>query len=389
MIPRLSGTRCAPSHGVKRRMNDLNPDLPQDQILLLLTIAQPYMSRGVWPNWHYVQSQLDVRNLDARKILDSLPRVGSTGNLGPSYGFTSAPGHHLRDEDNIKLTIAAALPIEELRPYFAEPFLRVLHHMISLRLGTVPSPTEVNRPQLNSVELTTAVTGLKPEFIASLPEILDAEPSTWGGSGGITHGGVWHREIAREVLKYRQATDLLDYVATVCEIVTGWSAQQHEFHQQAIGSPSPSGIELSPSIPVPLKTYVDVGLLEELEDLDKTCPWSLDKLLNLARELNSNHAADQPYACHMLLRAILDHIPPAFGYKSFTQMVNNHWWSATDSKYVKKLSETRNASDDVLHRQIRYSPSRIGMEDLPPRPYVNALLQELLTVLSTPVTTGP
>lgn len=370
-------------------MNDLNPDLTQDQIVLLLTIAQPYMAGGGWPNWHYVQGRLDLRDLDAQKILDSLPRVGSTGNLGPSYGFTSAPGQYLRDEDKVKLTIAAALPLGELRPYFAEPFLRVLHHMISLQLGTVPSPTEVRRPQLNSVELTTELPELKPDFVAALPEILDAEPSTWGGSGGTTPQGVWHREITREVLKYRQATDLQGYVATVCEIVTERGAQQDALYAQVVSPPFPSSIESNPAAPTPPKTYVDVPLIEELDQLDMTCPWSLDKLLDLARELNSNYAADQPYACHMLLRAILDHVPPVFGYQKFAQVVSNHSWGVTDSKYVKKLAEARNASDDVLHRQIGTRRSRIGMEDLPPRPYVNALLQELLNVLSVTATTGP
>ena len=242
---------------------------------------------------------------------------------------------------------------------------------------------------MNSVELATALPGLKPEFIVALPKILDAEPSTWRGSSGITPEGEWHREITREVLKYRQATDLQGYVATVCEIVTGWGAQQDALYAQVASPPFSSGVESSPSVPMPPKTYVDLRLIEELEELDKTCPRSLDKLLDLARELNSNYAADHPYACHMLLRAILDHIPPAFGYERFAQVVSNHSWGVTDSKYVKKLAETRNASDDVLHRQIGNSPSRIGMEDLPPRPYVNALLQQLLNVLSAPASAGP
>jgi hypothetical protein len=195
---------------------------------------------------------------------------------------------------------------------------------------------------------------------------------------------MWYRNITREVIKYRQATDLSTYVATVCKVATAWDAQPFEGYEEAIWPPSP---ELAPSAPSSPKTYIDVRLLEELEGLGKACPWSLDKLLHLARELNANHTADQPYACHMLLRAILDHVPPAFGYERFTQVVSNHSWGATDSRYMKKLIESRNASDDVLHRQIRKNLSRIGMDDLPPRAYVNALLQELLTLLSAPRTT--
>jgi hypothetical protein len=176
---------------------------------------------------------------------------------------------------------------------------------------------------------------------------------------------------------HRQASDLHRYVATASEIVTGWASPEAPYASAfAIGQ---SAQRIAP----PERTYVDGALLEEFQELDSASRWSLDKLVGLARELNGNYAAEHTYACHMLLRAILDHIPPAFGHTSFAQVVANHAWGTTDAKYAKKLTDYRNSSDDVLHRQIRTSPSRIGMDDLPPRPCINALLQELLTVLQT------
>ncbi|MEU9163649.1 hypothetical protein AB0D29_25710 [Streptomyces sp. NPDC048424] len=107
----------------------------------------------------------------------------------------------------------------------------------------------------------------------------------------------------------------------------------------------------------------------------------VDKLLALVRELNANHADEHPYACQMLLRAILDHVPPAFGQSKFQAVVANVSWGTTDKAYVKRLAEFRNPADDVLHRQISAQPSRIDMHDLPPRAYVNALLQGVLVHL--------
>ncbi|WP_393169346.1 hypothetical protein [Nonomuraea marmarensis] len=357
-------------------VSNLHSELTDDQILLLFTIAQAYADSSAWPTWYFVQNQLDRRDLDAQQLLKSLPRVGFAGMTGPSYGFTSAPQHHIGDADIIRLTVAAALPLPELRPLIADPFLRVLHHMIARLRQSTPTPTESARPMLEAVEVGLTFPNLPPGFLAGLPDILDGEPATWGASSSRTPGGSWTRDISREILKYRQATDLQGYVAKASEIVTDWGT-----HLDAPTTPaSPIGRAAQP-IALPKPTYVNLDLIRELEELDSVCHWSLDKLVGLARELNGNYAANQPYACHMLLRAILDHIPPAFGRTTFAHVVANHKWGTTDARYVKRLTEYRNPSDDVLHRQIRTGPSRIGMDDLPPRSYINALLQELLIVL--------
>lgn len=42
--------------------------------------------------------------------------------------------------------------------------------------------------------------------------------------------------------------------------------------------------------------------------------FDLTKLLALIAELNDNCASKHTYAAHALLRAVLDHVPPVFGY---------------------------------------------------------------------------
>ena len=155
----------------------LPSELNQEQTELLLEIAAPYTEAGVWPVWDFVVKRMDKRKLNARDVLASLPRVGTTGTLGPSYGFTV--GHDwrmIRDEEPVQLTIAAALPLGELRSVLADPFLRVLHHMITLQRDEEPSPTAVTETWLESQELARAMPDLKPEFIALLPQILRGEP---------------------------------------------------------------------------------------------------------------------------------------------------------------------------------------------------------------------
>ena len=52
------------------------------------------------------------------------------------------------------------------------------------------------------------------------------------------------------------------------------------------------------------------------------------------------------------MRAIVDHVPPLFGYKDFAEVASNYAWSATDRSYMKRLLDTKKQADEALHRQM-------------------------------------
>ncbi|MEV5944200.1 hypothetical protein [Streptomyces sp. NPDC051994] len=106
--------------------------------------------------------------------------------------------------------------------------------------------------------------------------------------------------------------------------------------------------------------------------------WTLDKLLDLISELIDNYAEQRAYACQMLLRALIDHVPPIFGQRTFDGVAASTGWVRTDKTYMKALAVFRKSGDDVLHRQLTTRPSRISMHDMPPSAYINALLQGVL-----------
>ena len=100
------------------------------------------------------------------------------------------------------------------------------------------------------------------------------------------------------------------------------------------------------------------------------------KLLRLIEELNDNYLRSNGYAAHALLRAILDHVPPLLGCADFATAVNNYRWSRTDKSYMRKLLDFKLQADDVLHRQISSKADLLSLDDMPPRAWVNRLLQE-------------
>ena len=107
-------------------------------------------------------------------------------------------------------------------------------------------------------------------------------------------------------------------------------------------------------------------------------PGRLDraKLLRLIDELNDNYAKGSTYATHAVLRALLDHIPPLLGCTSFTAVANNYPWSRTDKAYMRRLLDFKLQADDAMHRQISAKTDLLSLHDIPPRAWVNRLLQE-------------
>lgn len=127
--------------------------------------------------------------------------------------------------------------------------------------------------------------------------------------------------------------------------------------------------------------YINQEIIENF--IKKKDGFDYKKLIRLLGELNSNFAAKYPYSSSMLVRAILDHIPPLLSCSSFEEVVNNYSWSKTDKEYMKRLLDFKNEADDALHRQISKDQDLLEMDNLPNRNRVNRLLQECLKDKST------
>jgi hypothetical protein len=119
--------------------------------------------------------------------------------------------------------------------------------------------------------------------------------------------------------------------------------------------------------------HCSIAAIKAQEGTDR---FDRSKLLRLIDELNDNYARANGYAVHALLRAILDHIPPLLGSADFEAAVNNYRWSRTDRVYMRRLLDFKLQADDVLHRQISGKADLLSLEDVPPRAWVNRLLQE-------------
>jgi hypothetical protein len=133
------------------------------------------------------------------------------------------------------------------------------------------------------------------------------------------------------------------------------------------------------------ESYVNDDILQGFQS--KTGHFNYQRLITLIEELNFNYSNKKVYSSCMVLRAILDHIPPLLGKDDFDDVVNHYNWGSEKSsrrKAIKELLIFRNIPDDVLHGRISSKSDVIDMSYLPNKFSINILLKECLESVFTP-----
>lgn len=101
-----------------------------------------------------------------------------------------------------------------------------------------------------------------------------------------------------------------------------------------------------------MNEYVDKTRIQELE-LIKDDNYDLSKLIKLCKELNHANHKDCFYSIALLVRSIIDHIPPIFEVSNFNMVANNYSGSKSFKKSMEHLNKSlRNIADLHLHSPI-------------------------------------
>jgi hypothetical protein len=111
-----------------------------------------------------------------------------------------------------------------------------------------------------------------------------------------------------------------------------------------------------PASPPGAKPYVDPYRIAALQALGQG-RWDFARLVELCREINVAAA----HRCHMstamLLRAILDHVPPIFGFPTFAEVANNYGGPKDQRSFKGTMQRLQGAlrhiADMHLHSSIR------------------------------------
>lgn len=99
--------------------------------------------------------------------------------------------------------------------------------------------------------------------------------------------------------------------------------------------------------------YVDLSRIKELK-LIKDKNYDVTKLIKYCEELNLVYVNGCYLSVAMLVRAIMDHVPPIFGFKTFNEVVNNYKSPKSFKDSMCHLEGScRKIADSFLHTQIR------------------------------------
>jgi hypothetical protein len=128
-------------------------------------------------------------------------------------------------------------------------------------------------------------------------------------------------------------------------------------------------------------SFVSIERIEDFKKIENKS-FDLTRLIKMCQELNDNFSRKNYVSVIILVRAILDHIPPIFGYRNFAEITNNAKLAkSTKASFVHLEKSSRNIADAYLHIQIR------GKEILPTDKQVNfssdidTLLGEIIRIL--------
>jgi hypothetical protein len=120
-----------------------------------------------------------------------------------------------------------------------------------------------------------------------------------------------------------------------------------------------------------------------IKALRKAKPNSFDalRLAEYCREINSGFTHGNLISCLLLMRAVLDHVPPVFGHMDFSQVVAHASRSLKDN--FEHLDESlRKIGDLYTHQHMRkkeHLPTPGQVEKFGPQ--FELLLQDVLTRL--------
>ena len=132
--------------------------------------------------------------------------------------------------------------------------------------------------------------------------------------------------------------------------------------------------------PIRVSGYVDLDRIEELRAISST-QFDLAKLVELCEEINRCYTSECYLAVAMLIRAVLDHVPPIFKCGSFVEVANNYGGRSLKRSLQHLQNSSRNIADAHLHLPIR------SRESLPNKTQVNfsndldVLLAEVVRIL--------
>jgi len=128
-------------------------------------------------------------------------------------------------------------------------------------------------------------------------------------------------------------------------------------------------------------SYVESSIILKLSELNSE-KYDLAKLIKMCKELNDNYSLNNYLSCGMVIRAMLDHVPPIFDKKTFIEVANNYGERSFRDVILPLENTARKISDSYLHNPIRKKELLPNRTQISFQPNIDVLLSEIIRILS-------
>jgi hypothetical protein len=128
-------------------------------------------------------------------------------------------------------------------------------------------------------------------------------------------------------------------------------------------------------------TIVAESRLVELRSV-VSADFDFRKLVRLCEEVNSAYGSQCYYATAMLIRGLLDHVPPVFGFKTFSEVANNYAGGGKSFKETMHHLEnaSRKVGDAHLHMPVRKTETLPTAQQVNCGQQLDVLLSEIVRI---------
>lgn len=128
-------------------------------------------------------------------------------------------------------------------------------------------------------------------------------------------------------------------------------------------------------------SYVNLERIKELESISKD-KFDLKKLIEFCKGLNKCYSLKIYLAIPLLVRSILDHVPPIFDKETFSEVANNYKFTKSIRELILNLdNSSRKIADSYLHTHISNKEVLPNITQVDFRNNLDILLQEIVRIL--------
>ena len=127
--------------------------------------------------------------------------------------------------------------------------------------------------------------------------------------------------------------------------------------------------------------FIDLSRLDELREIDHP-DFDLSRLIRICEEINDNYGRENYISVVALLRTLINHVPPIFGFETFKQTAAEYKGGTSLKANLNHLQNSlKHIADRHLHQPIRKSETLPGKAQVKFQTDLDVLLEEIVRVL--------